>query len=85
MNTEISRKLAARYLINILMEDNYELLECMEDPENEEQIMGKNCQGQLKKIECLLVQIQKDSERGNQRSMFRKLLLLRGLLRTGLK
>lgn len=84
MNEGKNRELTAQYMMNLLMADVNEWLERLEDPENESHVMSKNCQGWLRKIECLMTQIQEDSERGDKRSTFRKLVLLRGLLMTKL-
>ncbi len=85
MSREKSMEMAGQFVINTLMEDANEWLERLEDPENEDYVMGDNSRRWLRKIECLLVQIQQDSERGSRRSTFRKLLLLRGLLRSKLE
>ena len=85
MSREKSMEMAGQFVINTLMEDANEWLERLEDPENEDYVMGDNSRRWLRKIECLLVQIQQDSERESRRSTFRKLLLLRGLLRSKLE
>ena len=72
MNRQEDQELAIRYVINAFLNDNDRLLESLEDLEHE---------GWLKKIECLLTQIDQDNSRGDLRSALRKTLVLRGLLK----
>lgn len=84
MNRQKDQELASQYVINAFLKDNDRLLELLEDLEHEDLIIDRSNEGWLKKIECLLIQIDQDNSRGDLRSVLRKTLLLRGLLKTKL-
>lgn len=85
MNRQDDRELASQYVINALMDDNDCLLETLEDLEHEDLMMDGSNEGWLKRIEYLLTLIDQDNSRGNKRSVLRKTLLLRGLLKMKLR
>ena len=78
MNRQEDQELAIRYVINAFLNDNDRLLESLE---HEDLLMDKSNEGWLKKIECLLTQIDQDNSRCDLRSALRKTLVLRGLLK----
>ena len=81
MNRQEDQELAIRYVINAFLNDNDRLLESLEDLEHEDLLMDRSNEGWLKKIECLLTQIDQDNSRGDLRSALRKTLVLGGLLK----
>jgi len=85
MNRQDDRELASQYVINALMDDNDCLLKILEDLEHEDLMMDGRNEGWLKRIEYLLTLIDQDNSRGNKRSVLRKTLLLRGLLKMKLR
>ena len=85
MNRQDDRELASQYVINALMDDNDCLLKTLEDLEHEDLMMDGSNEGWLKRIEYLLNLIDQDNSRGNKRSVLRKTLLLRGLLKMKLR
>ncbi len=85
MKKQDDRELASQYVINALMDDNDRLLKTLEDLEHEDLMMDGSNEGWLKRIEYLLTQIDQDNSRGNKRSVLRKTLLLRGLLKMKLR
>ncbi len=85
MNRQEDRELASQYVINALMDDNDCLLKTLEDLEHEDLMMDGSNEGWLKRIEYLLTLIDQDNSRGNKRSVLRKTLLLRGLLKMKLR
>lgn len=85
MNRQDDRELASQYVINALMDDNDCLLETLEDLEHEDLMIDGSNEGWLKRIEYLLTLIDQDNSRGNKRSVLRKTLLLRGLLKMKLR
>ena len=85
MNRQDDRELTSQYVINALMDDNDCLLKTLEDLEHEDLMMDGSNEGWLKRIEYLLTLIDQDNSRGNKRSVLRKTLLLRGLLKMKLR
>ena len=85
MSRQEDRAITTQYVINFLMAANNDWLVKLEELENESLMMDKRNQSWLKKIECLLTQIEQDNSRGDKRSAFRKVLLLKGLLRIKLE